>query len=212
MEQNLLLLLDQLNGTNGFGRGVRVFGQLFGGVAFLGADLADHGAAVVQGFDLPVQAGQSIPHTDDVQQGVGLVFIAGLHKAGQVQRQRLHKSVQQLLAAALAGGVGDGQAAVLALALDDDAVGQRHPQVGRADGTLPGRRGRAVLLAAQRPGDSVQHAGLALVVVAAHDGQPGGRGFDLHGLDALDILGLQRSDFYRHFRSSSWVFVRIFSN
>ena len=202
MEQNLLLLLDQLNGTDRFGRGVRVFGQLFGGVAFLGADLADHGAAIVQGFDLPVQAGQSIPHTDDVQQGVGLVFIAGLHKAGQVQRQRLHKSVQQLLAAALAGGVRHGQAAVFALALHHNAVGQDHFQVGRGKGTVPHSGGRAELLAAQGPGQGIQHTGFALVVVAAHNGQPGGGGREGNRLDAFYVFGFQSRNFYRHFIAS----------
>ena len=196
--QDVLLAADQLHRADRLGRGVGVFLHLLGVGPFLGGDLADGGALVVQRLDFPVQLRQLVPHADDLEQRVGLVPVAGVEEARQIQRQLLDKFVEQRLPGPLSGGVGDGQCAVLALALDDDTVGQRHLQVGRADGPFPGRGGRAVFLAAQRPGDGVQHAGFALVVVAAHNGQPGGRGLDLHGLDALDILGLQRGDFYRH--------------
>ena len=43
---------------------------------------------------------------------------------------------------------------------------------------------------AEGPCQSVQHAGLALIVVAAHDGQASGRWRECNGLDAFDVFGL----------------------
>ena len=51
---------------------------------------------------------------------------------------------------------------------------------------------------AEGPCQSVQHAGLALIVVAAHDGEASGRRRECNGLDAFDVFGFQSRDLYRH--------------
>ena len=208
-QQNLLLLLDQLDGAHRLGGGVRVAEHLVGVSFFLGGDLSHGGALVVQRLDAAVQRGQFVAHADDFEQRVGLFLVARLHKAGQVQGQHLHKLIQQLLPGAAARGVGDGQGAVFAAALHHDAVGERYFQVRRRDGPITGRSRRAELLAAQCPGQGVQHAGLALVVVAAHQRQPGRGGGDLHRLDALDVFRLQRSNCHRHFMASVCISVKV---
>lgn len=63
----------------------------------------------------------------------------------------------------------------------------------------------AEAVAAQRPGKGIQHAGLALIVVAAHEGEPGGGGGERNGLDALDVFGLKGRDGYRHLDTSPWI-------
>ena len=102
------------------------------------------------------------------------------------------------MAAAAARGVGDGQAGIFALALHHHAVGQCDLEVRRGDRPVPLCGSGAEALPAQRPRQGVQHAGLALIVVAAHEGEPGGRRGERNGLDALDVLGFQRRDLYRH--------------
>ena len=57
---------------------------------------------------------------------------------------------------------------------------------------------RAETVAAEGPCQRVQHTGLALIVVAAHDGEPGGGRRERNGLDALDVFGFQSRDLYRH--------------
>ena len=138
------------------------------------------------------------PNADDAQQDVSLFLVAGVHEAGQVEGQRLHKGVEQLLAAAAARGVGDGQAGVFALALHNHAVGQGDFEVGRGDRPVPLCGSRAEALPAQRPRQRVQHTGLALIVVAAHDGEASGRRRECNGLDAFDVFGFQSRDLYRH--------------
>ena len=49
---------------------------------------------------------------------------------------------------------------------------------------------RAETVAAQCPCQSIQNTGLALIVVAAHEGEPGGRRRKRNGLDAFDVFGL----------------------
>ena len=165
---------------------------------FLGGQLTGEGALVVQALDLQIPGVQLGPNADDAQQDVSFFLVAGVHEAGQVEGQRLHKGVEQLLAAAPAGGIGDGQAGVFALALHDHAVGQGDFEVRRGDRPVPLCGSGAEALPAQRPRQGVQHAGLALIVVAAHEGEPGGRRRKGHRLDALDVFGFQSRDLYRH--------------
>ena len=142
------------------------------------------------------------PNADDAQQDVSLFLVAGVHEAGQVEGQRLHKGVEQLLAAAAARGVGDGQAGIFALALHHHAVGQCDLEVSRSDSTVPLCGVRTETVPAQGPRQGVQHAGLALIVVAAHEGEPGGRRGERNGLDALDVFGLKGRNGYRHCATS----------
>ena len=46
--------------------------------------------------------------------------------------------------------------------------------MGGSHGPVPLCGIGAEAVAAQRPGKGIQHAGLALIVVAAHEGEPGG--------------------------------------
>ena len=196
--KDVLLLADEVGRTDRLIRSFRVGDQPFGKVLFLGGQLTGEGALVVQALDLQIPGVQLGPNADDAQQDVSLFLVAGVHEAGQVEGQRLHKGVEQLLAAAAARGVGDGQAGVLALALYDHAIGQGNFEVRRGDRAVPLGGVRAEALPAQCPRQGVQHAGLALIVVAAHEGEPGGRRRKGHRLDALDVLGFQRRDLYRH--------------
>ena len=139
---------------------------------------------------------------DDAQQDISLFLVGSIHEAGQIEGKRFHERIEQLLAAAPAGGVGDGQAGVLALALHDHPVGQGDFEMRRSKGTIPLGCIRAETVAAQRPRQCVQHTGLALIVVAAHKGQPGGRRCERHRLDAFDVFGFQSRDLYRHFVTS----------
>ena len=169
---------------------------------FLGGQLAGEGALVVQALDLQIFDLQLGPHADDAQQDVGFFLVGGFHEAGQIEGQRLHERIEQLLAAAPPGRVGDGQAGVLALALHDHPVGQGDLEVRRGDCAVPLGGIRAETLPAQCPRQRVQHTGLALIVVAAHEGEPGGRRRKGHRLDALDVFGFQSRDLYRHFVTS----------
>ena len=196
--QNVLLLADELGGAHRLVRGFRVGDHFLGKVLFLGGQLTGEGALVVQALDLQIPGVQLGPNADDAQQDVSLFLVAGVHEAGQVEGQRLHKGVEQLLAAAAARGVGDGQAGIFALALHHHAVGQCDLEVSRSDSTVPLCCIRAETLPAQRPRQRVQHAGLALIVVAAYEGEPGGRRRKGHRLDALDVFGFQSRDLYRH--------------
>nr|DAK66667.1 MAG TPA: hypothetical protein [Caudoviricetes sp.] len=200
--QNVLLLTDEVGRADRLVRGFRVGDELIGKVLFLGGQLTGEGALVVQALDLQIPGVQLGPDADDAQQDVGLFLVAGVHEAGQVQRQRFHKGVEQLLTAAPPGGVGDGQAGVLALALHHNAVGELHFQMRRGYRTVPLCGVRAETVAAESPRQRVQNAGLALIVVAAHNSEPGGRRGERNGLDALDVFGFQSRDFYRHVDTS----------
>ena len=170
---------------------------------FLLGQLAGEGALVIERFDLQVAGVQFRADADDLEQDVCLFAVGCLHEAGQVKGQRFDKGIEQLLAAAPPGGVGDGQSAVLALALHDHAVGERDLEVGGSHGPVPHSSVRAEAVAAQCPGKSIQHTGLALIVVAAHEGEAsGGRG-ERNGLDALDVFGLKGRDGYRHYSLTS---------
>ena len=67
---------------------------------------------------------------------------------------------------------------------------------------------RADLFPAQSPCQRVEDAGLALIVVAAHEGQAGGGGGERNGLDALDIFGFESHDLYRHLDTSPCICPR----
>ena len=172
--KDVLLLTDEVGRADRFVRGFRVGDQFLGKVLFLGSQLAGEGALVVQAFDLQIFDLQLRPHADDAQQDVGLFLVRCFHEAGQVEGQRLHKGVEQLLAAAAARGVGDGQAGIFALALHHHAVGQCDLEVRRSDSSVPLCGVRTETVPAQGPCQGIQHAGLALIVVAAHEGEPGG--------------------------------------
>ena len=139
---------------------------------------------------------------DDPQQDVRFLLVGCFHEAGQIQRQRLDEGVEQLLAAAASGGVGDGQGAVLALALHHHTVGEPDLEVGGSHGPVPLGGVRAEAVTTQCPCQSIQNAGLALIVVAAHDGEPGGRRCECNGLDTFDVFGLEGRDGYRHLDTS----------
>ena len=188
--QNFLLLADEVGGADRLLRGIGVGDQLLGKVLFLRGQLAGEGALVVQGLDLKIPGVQFGADADDPQQDVGFLLVGCFHEAGQIQRQRLDEGVEQLLAAAASGGVGDGQGAVLALALHHHAIGEPDLEVGGSHGPVPLGGVRAEAFAAQCPCQSIQHAGLALIVVAAHEGEPGGRRRECNGLDAFDVFGL----------------------
>ena len=188
--QNFLLLTDEVGGADRLLRCVRVGDQLLGKVLFLRGQLAGEGALVVQGLDLKIPGVEFGADADDPQQDVRLFLVGRFHEAGQIQRQRLDKGVEQLLAAAASGGVGDGQGAVLALALHHHAIGEPDLEVGGSHSTVPLGSVRAETVAAEGPRQCIQHAGLALIVVAAHEGEPGGRRRKRNGLDAFDVFGL----------------------
>ena len=157
---------------------------------FLRGQLAGEGALVVQGLDLKIPGVQLGADADDPEQDIRLFLVGGFHEAGQVQRQRLHKGVQQLLAAAPPGGVSDGQAGILALALHHHTVGKLDLQMRRSHCAVPLGSVRAETVAAEGPRQSIQNTGFALIVVAAHDGQASGRRRECNGLDAFDVFGL----------------------
>ena len=89
-----MLLLDKFQRADRLGGGLGVAQHLLGVGFFLLGDLPNGGALVVQGLDALVHGGQLLPHPDDLQQGVGFVAVAGIHEAGQVQRQHLDEFVQ----------------------------------------------------------------------------------------------------------------------
>ena len=188
--QNFLLLADEVGGADRLLRRIRVGDQLLGKVLFLRGQLAGEGALVVQGLDLKIPGVEFGADADDPQQDVRLFLVGCFHEAGQIQRQRLDEGVEQLLAAAASSGVGDGQGAVLALALHHHTVGEPDLEVGGSHGPVPLGGVRAEAVAAEGPRQRVQHAGLALIVVAAHEGEPGGRRCECNGLDAFDVFGL----------------------
>ena len=157
---------------------------------FLLGQLAGEGALVVQGLDLHVTGVQLGADADDPEQDVCFLLVGCFHEAGQVQCQRLHKGVQQLLPAAPPGGVSDGQTGILALAFHHHTVGKLDLQMRRSHCTVPLGSVRAETVAAQCPCQSIQYTGLALIVVAAHEGEPGGRRRECNGLDAFDVFGL----------------------
>ena len=172
---------------------------------FLLGQLAGEGALVVQRLDLHVPDVQLGADADDAQQDVRFLLVGCFHEAGQVKGQRLDKGIEQLLAAAPPCGVGNGQGAVFALALHDHAIGKGDLEMGGSHGSVPLCGIGAEAVAAQRPGKGIQHAGLALIVVAAHEGEPGGGGGERNGLDALDVFGLKGRDGYRHLDTSPWI-------
>ena len=157
---------------------------------FLRGQLAGEGALVVQGLDLKIPGVEFGADADDPEQDVGFLLVGCFHEAGQIQRQRLHKGVQQLLPAAPPGGVSDGQTGIFALAFHHHTVGKLDLQMRRSHCPVPLGGVRAEAVAAEGPRQRVQHAGLALIVVAAHEGEPGGRRRERNGLDAFDVFGL----------------------
>ena len=78
-------------------------------------------------------------------------------------------------------------------------------EVGRGDRPVPLCGSRAEALPAQRPRQRVQHTGLALIVVAAYEGEPGGGRGERNRLDALDVFGLKGRNGYRHLDTSPWI-------
>ena len=74
--------------------------------------------------------------------------------------------------------------------------------MGGSDGPIPLGGVRAEFFAAKRPCQRVENAGLALIVVAAHEGEPGGGRSECDGLDALDVFGFEGRDLYRHLDTS----------
>ena len=203
--QDLLLLADEVGGADRFFRGIGVGNQLLGKVLFLLGQLAGEGALVVQRLDLQIPDVQLGADADDAEQDVRFLLVGCFHEAGQVKGQRLDKGIEQLLAAAPPGGVGNGQGAVFALALHHHAVGKGDLEMGGSHGPVPLCGIGAEAVAAQRPGKGIQHAGLALIVVAAHEGEPGGGGGERNGFDALDVFGLKGRDGYRHLDTSPWI-------
>ena len=157
---------------------------------------------IVQGGDLRLQAVQLRPNADDLQQGLRLVLVAGVHELGQVQRQLAGELVEQLLAGLPPGGVGDLQSAVFACALHGQTVGQGELDPGRYGAALPRGIAGPVALAAQGPADGVQHGRLALGVLPADDGEAVRGGLQREGLDPLDVLDFKRVDSYGHVVSS----------
>ena len=196
--KDFLLLADEVGRADRLFRCIRVGDQLLGKVLFLCGQLAGEGALVVQGLDLHVTGVQLSADADDPQQDIGLFLVGGFHEAGQVQRQRLHKGVEQLLPATPPGGVSDGQTGIFALAFHHHTVGKLDLQMRRSHCAVPLGSVRAETVAAEGPCQSVQHAGLALIVVAAHDGEASGRRRECNGLDAFDVFGFQSRDLYRH--------------
>ena len=188
--QNFLLLADEVGGADRLLRCIRVGDQLFGKVLFLRGQLAGEGALVVQGLDLKIPGVEFGADADDPQQDVGFLLVGCFHEAGQIQRQRLHKGVQQLLPAAPPGGVSDGQTGIFALAFHHHTVGKLDLQMRRSHCAVPLGSVRAETVAAQCPCQSIQNTGFALIVVAAHDGQASGRRRECNGLDAFDVFGL----------------------
>ena len=203
--EDLLLLVDEVGGADRFLRGFRVVDQLLGKVLFLLGQLAGEGALVIQGLDLQIPDVQLGADADDAQQDVRFLLVGCFHEAGQIKGQRLDKGIEQLLAAAPPGGVGNGQGAVFALALHDHAVGKGDLEMGGSHGPVPLCGIGAEAVAAQGPGKGIQHTGLALIVIAAHEGEPsGGRG-ERNCFDALDVFGLKGRDGYRHLDTSPWI-------
>lgn len=77
--------------------------------------------------------------------------------------------------------------------------------MGGSHGPVPLCGIGAEAVAAQGPGKGIQHTGLALIVIAAHEGEPsGGRG-ERNCFDALDVFGLKGRDGYRHLDTSPWI-------
>ena len=188
--KDFLLLADEVGRADRLLRCIRVGDQLFGKVLFLRGQLAGEGALVVQGLDLHVTGVQLSADADDPEQDVRLFLVGGFHEAGQVQCQRLHKGVEQLLPAAPPGGVSDGQTGIFALAFHHHTVGKLDLQMRRSHCAVPLGSVRAETVAAQCPCQSIQNTGFALIVVAAHDGQASGRRRECNGLDAFDVFGL----------------------
>ena len=188
--QNFLLLADEVGRADRLFRGIRVGDQLLGKVLFLRGQLAGEGALVVQGLDLKIPGVEFGADADDPQQDVGFLLVGCFHEAGQIQRQRLDEGVEQLLAAASPGRIGDGQTGILALAFHHHTVGKLDLQMRRSHCAVPLGSVRAETVAAQCPCKSIQNTGFALIVVAAHDGQASGRRRECNGLDAFDVFGL----------------------
>ena len=118
-----LLPLDQLHGAHGLGGGVGVDRHVGGRPPLLVAHLPDAGALVVERLLLLLEARELVAHADDAEQRVGLVLVGHGQELRQVEGERLHERVEQLLAALAPLGVGHLERGVLALALHHYAVG-----------------------------------------------------------------------------------------
>ena len=151
-------------------------------------------AGVVQAALLPLQGVQLILDPQDTQEDVRPLLIGCVEELRQIQRQGLDKLIQQLLAAALARFIHDSQGALRSLSDHSQAVGKLHPKLRIKDAALPLRRVRPEALAAQCPGNAVQHAGLALAVLAADHRKSGRRRLQGHSLDPLHVGQLQGGD------------------
>ena len=193
--KDVLLALNEVIGGNRLGGGLGVTGQFLGIFRFLVGDLADSVPLVIQLLFLSLQLFHLLLQADNAQEGGSLFLAGGLHKPGHIKGQLLHKGIEQLLARLAAGGVRHLQIAVLARPLHDDPVGQLQAEPGREDGALPLGLGGPVAVPAQRPHDSVQARGLALVVAAPNHRQAGGGRGEGQRLNALDVLSLKLRNF-----------------
>ena len=192
--KDCLLLTDEVTCGDELVRCIRPVRLLFRVLCFLVGNAPDSKALVVLLLLFAFQCSKLFAHADDAEQRVRLFTVARLHKARQIECKLLDKGVQQLLSGFAARRVDDLEVAVLAAALDDQAVGQRDLDVRRDRAALTGSHGGTEAVAAERPCDRVQQRGLALVVVPADDGQAGCAWMQLHRTHALDVLRLERGD------------------
>ena len=192
--KDCLLLTNKVTCGDEFVRCIRPVRLLFRVLGFLVGNAADGKALVVLLLLFALERGKLFAHADDAEQRVRLFAVTRLHKARQIECQLLDKGVQQLLSGLAARWIDDLEVAVLAAALDDQAVGQRDFDVRRNGAALTGSHRGTEAVAAERPCDRVQQRGLALVVVPADDGQAGCAWMQLHRTHALDVLRLERCD------------------
>ena len=192
--KDCLLLTNEVTCGDELVRCIRPVRLLFRVLCFLVGNAANGKALVVLLLLFAFQCGKLFAYADDAEQRVRLFAVARLHKARQIECKLLDKGVQQLLSGLAARRVDDLEVAVLAAALDDQAVGQRDLDVRRDRAALTGRHRGTEAVAAERPRDRVQQRGLALVVVPADDGQAGCARVQLHRTHALDVLRLERGD------------------
>ena len=172
--ENGVVAFQQLGDGDLFARRVGVFGK-FGGVSgLLIADLSDGRALIIDAGDLVIQSAELRPDADDLQQRVGLFAGRRLHEAGKIERELTDELVEKLLSGLSPGRIRHGERRIFALALHDQTVRERDPDVGRCHGAVALRFGRSVLLSAERPDDSVEDGRFSGAVLPSDDGEPGG--------------------------------------
>ena len=154
--KDCLLLTNEVTCGDEFVRCIRPVRLLFRVFGFLVGNAANGKALVVLLLLFALECGKLFAHADDAEQRVRLFTVARLHKAWQIECQLPDKGVQQLLSGLAARRVDDLEVAVLAAALDDQAVGQRDLDVRRDGAALTGSHGRTEAVAAERPCDRVQ--------------------------------------------------------